>query len=476
MKMREWIVASNPWWHDGKPPAEAQAKHRRALFAALAEQTFSTDYVRTPILLGPRRVGKTYLLRQIIGEAIASGRFKPKNVCFITIDPLPVRDHSCLYDILKIFREQAETKGPYLVVYDEIQSCDDWETQLKVLTDMYPDIRFMASGSAAYAMRLRGRETGVGRFSEYYLPPILFYEYLDFIGQRPAAFRDATKLEDILSVRLSPAAIAKLNRHLQDYLNRGGYPEMVFASSPSHRTITLDIFDNNLLRAIAPLYGKFEANDLGKVQGHLTAHSGLEINVSRLATAINVKRDKIADMLNYLVAAYVVARTPKVDELLRENANHRGDRYSLVNNSAYTLSQGVEIDLAEKGIGHKLEAFVRSQMHVERLTNRICYIHFKENNQTFEIDLALIDLHNKPKSLTEVKWDDDENKFLAADRTMAYMLNKIEWRKQERRPDILVCTSQSVYADKLAFKSGLTVIPTAQYGYGLGLEKIRHGR
>ena len=476
MEMSVSVVRNNPWWQDGKPPAEAQAKHRRALFPALAERIFSTADARTPLLLGPLRVGKTFMLRQIIGEAIASRRFKPKNICLVSIDKLLVRDKNCLYDILAIFREQAETKGPYLVVYDEIQFCAEAEKQLYTLINLHPDIKFVAASSAAYDKRLREQGFKLERFSTYYLPPIMFYEYLNFIGQRPSAFRGATKLDDILSIQLSPAALAKLNRNLKDYLKHGGYPEMVFVSSERRASINVALFDKVIPRLLATLYGKFDANDLGRLQEYLTMHSGLEVNVSRLAADAGVKRSKIPDILDYLVAAFIVSRTPKVDEVLCGNSNHRRDRYALVNNSDCSLSLDVERDLAEPGTGARVETFVRSQMHVEKPSGKICYIHFKENNKTFKIDLVHIASNDKPKSLTEVSWSDDEDEFLAADRTMAYVLNKKVWRKNIGRPDILVCTSRSTYASKLDFKSGLTVVPTAQYGYALGLETIRCGR
>ena len=472
--MRPRIEASNPWWYDGKPPVEVQAKHRRALFPAFAEQIFSAADVRTPLLLGPLRVGKTFLLRQIIGEAIASGRFKPKNICFAPIDKLLIRNKHCLYDVLALFREQAEVKGPYLVIYDEIQLCAEAAKQLKALIELHPDVKFVASSSAAYDTRLREQGIKRERFATYYLPPILFCEYLGFIDKLPAAFRAATKLADILSIRLSPAAIAKLNRHLKDYLNHGGYPGMVLAKSTRGEPVDITFFDKRILMLLTALYGsKFDASDLANLQGYLTMHSGLEVNVSRLATDINVKKPKIPDFIDYLMTAFVVARIPKVDEVLYGNCNHRRDRYALVNNSALSLSLGVELDIAEPGTGARLETFVRSQMHVEKPGDRICYIHFKENNKTFEIDLVHIAPNDKPKSLTEVKWSDGDDEFLAADRIMAYVLNKKVWRKNIGRPDILVCTSQSVYADKLDFKSGMTVVPTAQYGYALGLETIR---
>ena len=66
-----------------------------------------------------------------------------------------------------------------MLFLDEIQYLADWERHLKAFVDAHPDVRCVASGSAAAALRLKSVESGAGRFTDFLLPPLTFYEYLD---------------------------------------------------------------------------------------------------------------------------------------------------------------------------------------------------------------------------------------------------------------------------------------------------------
>ncbi len=68
---------------------------------------------------------------------------------------------------------------------------------LKSLVDSYHDYRFVATGSAAAALRLKSNESGAGRFSDYVLPPLTFAEYLMFIGNEYSTFSGLSTYSDI---------------------------------------------------------------------------------------------------------------------------------------------------------------------------------------------------------------------------------------------------------------------------------------
>ena len=69
------------------------------------------------------------------------------------------------------------------IYFDEIQYLKNWEVHLKSLVDSYPDYKFVATGSAAAALRLKSMESGAGRFSNFILPPLTFAVAISFCGQ-----------------------------------------------------------------------------------------------------------------------------------------------------------------------------------------------------------------------------------------------------------------------------------------------------
>ncbi|MDA8027479.1 MAG: hypothetical protein M0Z25_00650, partial [Nitrospiraceae bacterium] len=77
-------------------------------------------------------------------------------------------------------------------------------------------------GSAAAALKLKSRESGAGRFTDFLLPPLTFSEYLDFLSRKEELVQDSGR---------STANIDELNREFCHYLNFGGYPEAVLSET-----------------------------------------------------------------------------------------------------------------------------------------------------------------------------------------------------------------------------------------------------
>ena len=77
------IVRSNPWWA-AKAPLFGDLP-KRSHFHRLYDLTIQTDPRRALVLMGPRRIGKTVLLYQLINQLIEDGR-NPKTIMFISLD------------------------------------------------------------------------------------------------------------------------------------------------------------------------------------------------------------------------------------------------------------------------------------------------------------------------------------------------------------------------------------------------------
>ena len=123
-------------------------------------------------------------------------------------------------------KEGTGAHMPRVLFIDKIQYLADWERHLKAFVDAHPDVRCVASGSAAAALRLKSVESGAGRFTDFLLPPLTFYEYLDL--QDRGALVEYTPEG---TVEIAHGNVAELNRHFIDYINFGGYPEAALSST-----------------------------------------------------------------------------------------------------------------------------------------------------------------------------------------------------------------------------------------------------
>lgn len=187
------LAMDNPWWRAGHGvDAEEDAWPRREYFPQFQALAMEAGLRRAVVLIGPRRVGKTVMLKHLVGELLKQG-VAGTQILFLSLDT-PLYSGRSLESLVQLFADlhrhalqperarQAGQAGPLWVLFDEVQYLKDWEVHLKSLVDSYPGIRFVASGSAAAALRMKSRESGAGRFTEFVLPPLTFAEYLNFAG------------------------------------------------------------------------------------------------------------------------------------------------------------------------------------------------------------------------------------------------------------------------------------------------------
>jgi predicted AAA+ superfamily ATPase len=171
--------------------------------------------------MGPRRVGKTVMVYHSIRALLDAG-IEGNKILYLSLET-PLYTGLPLERLVNYFQELFNHKrdDQLFIYFDEIQYLRDWEIHLKSLVDSFAEYRFVVTGSAAAALRLKSNESGAGRFSDYILPPLTFAEYLMFIDREAELIQQAK----------FNSQIEELNQEFVNYLNFGGYPEAVFSES-----------------------------------------------------------------------------------------------------------------------------------------------------------------------------------------------------------------------------------------------------
>ena len=178
------LQIDNPWWKAGHIPdffAKMTPRLYLDIFMSLVE---ATDLSRAVILMGPRRVGKTVMMFHAIQRLISQG-VPARNIIYISVET-PIYNKILLETLLNLSCKVLETdirNDQFFVFFDEIQYLKDWEVNLKSLVDTYRNVKFVASGSAAAELKKRSNESGAGRFTDFNLPPLTFYEYIHLKGR-----------------------------------------------------------------------------------------------------------------------------------------------------------------------------------------------------------------------------------------------------------------------------------------------------
>ena len=173
------MVVDNPWWSSGSIFDDFDSMKPRMFLKSFMELVTSLPNGRSIILLGPRRVGKTVMMFHSIKELLNLGVDRRK-ILYLSVDA-PLYSGLSLEDMVSLLMKASKSDGPeegYYIFFDEIQYLKNWENHLKVLCDTHRKIRFVASGSAAAALKMKSIERGAGRFTHFSLPPLLFWGYL----------------------------------------------------------------------------------------------------------------------------------------------------------------------------------------------------------------------------------------------------------------------------------------------------------
>ena len=311
----------NPWWTDGKTEDDYNSKPRRLYFDLFYPLVEDLAINRAVVLMGPRRVGKTVMINHTIQHLLDSG-ISPNKICFINIEN-PIYNNIPLEQLFSYARKataEPDFKGWY-VFFDEIQYLKDWEVHLKVLVDSYPKTKFVASGSAAAALKLASNESGAGRFTDFMLPPLTFNEYISLKKLNQLILPSKFQWNGNVTRFFSSINIKELNRHFLDYINYGGYPEVIFSekiqANPG-RYIRSDIVDKVLLRDLPSLYGIQDVQELNSLFTTLAYHSGNEVSLETLSRASGVEKYLLKKYLEYLEAAFLIRIIHRIDDNSRK--------------------------------------------------------------------------------------------------------------------------------------------------------------
>ena len=448
----------NPWWAtpDEIPFASLP---RRDYLAGFLDRLRQHQVNRAVVLMGPRRVGKTVLIHHAIQDLLQRGT-SPDAILYLSLDT-PIYTGLSLERLFTRFRNLHGHPQPsqLYVFFDEIQYLRDWEVHLKSMVDTYRDCRFAVSGSAAAALRLKSQESGAGRFSDLFLPPLTFAEFLRFT-HREAPSKD---LEEP-----SPEAMEALNRAFVDYINFGGYPEAVFIEEVrdhDRQFIRRDIIDKVLLRDLPSLYGISDIQELNRLFTTLVYNSGHEISLEGLAKQSGVVKATIKRYLEYLEAAFLIRRLPRVDQNARRFERATSFKVYLTNPSMRAALFG-PITAEDPAMGVLAEtALITQYVHGEQFFDLLTYARWKEGRRDREVDLVIIDpVSQKPVMAYEIKWSD--RVFDHPDE--AESLIRFSRAHPEMMPEGLWITSRSQAGTLNMASARVRVVPIAFMAVNIG--------
>jgi predicted AAA+ superfamily ATPase len=379
----EKIRFENPWWKTNSIDEYYNGMLRRPYFNLFKPLVFETTIRRAVVLMGPRRVGKSVMLFHTIQELINTG-VKPTKIAYVSVET-PIYSNIPLERLFKLCCKAAgEDEKGFFMFFDEIQYLPNWELHLKSLVDAYLYSKFVVSGSAAAALKLKSNESGAGRFTDFFLPAVNFYEFLKLRQINEAVLNDKNML----------------NEYFVEYINFGGYPEVIFSSalqSKAGRYLRNDIVDKVLLRDLPSLYGIRDVQELNRLFNVLAYNSGNEISMETLNKTSGIDKQTMKKYLEYLETAFLIKVIHRIDINSKRFKREYFFKAYLTNPSLRSaLFAPLSFVNDDKMIGNMIETTVFSQVH-----NNV--LHYARWN-TGEVDFILPDKNFMPAFTLEIKW------------------------------------------------------------------------
>ncbi|MFA5879008.1 MAG: ATP-binding protein [Candidatus Margulisiibacteriota bacterium] len=226
------------------------------------------------LILGPRRVGKTILLKQLLNN------FPNKKSAIFNGDTEETRQ---FWKTTSEIRLDKLTQNLDVIIIDEAQRIPDITLALKIIIDKYPEKKIFVTGSFALELITGFSETLTGRVQRYYLYPLSTKE---------------------ISSNLAPHQIPFL---LEDQLIFGGYPYLTHLSNNEDKKQYLkSIIDDYLFRDLFQIETIKNKDTIKKLATLLAHQIGNEVSLNELARQLLIDVKTVARYLNLLEACFLI--------------------------------------------------------------------------------------------------------------------------------------------------------------------------
>lgn len=290
------------------------------------------------VLVGQRRTGKSYILRQIAHRLIEGG-VDPRNIFYINKEFTDfdfISDYKDLEVLLKLYREKLKPEGKVWLFIDEVQNISGWEHFVNSHSqDFVESYEIFISGSNSKMLSMELATLLSGRYVNFEVFPFSYAEYTGITQKE-----------------------VKKQSYI-DYMESGALPELfVLPNDETKRNYISAIKDTVLLRDIIQRHNIKDPKLLEDVFVYLVN------NASNLVSIVNIVNyfksngrkttyDTIANYISYIEDTFMIHKVERYD--IRGKETISGNCKYYINDLSFKnyLYPGFGY-----GVGYKLENLV----------------------------------------------------------------------------------------------------------------------
>jgi predicted AAA+ superfamily ATPase len=260
-----------------------------------------TDYVGNrliKVLVGQRRSGKSYILRQVAKQLVDNG-IKPENTLFINrefTDLDFLKTYRELDELIKLYKKELNPSGKVYIFIDEIQVIEGWEKVVNSYSqDFSENYELFISGSNSKMLSGELATLLSGRYVCFTIFPFSYSEYVGIMQRE------------------------KGRQSYMEYMNSGGLPELFMLQKPElKRNYMSAIKDSVLLRDIIQRHSIRDPKLLEDIFVFLVNNASNLISVSNIVKYFKsqgrkTSYDAVSAYIGYIKDTFLVHRCDRYD-------------------------------------------------------------------------------------------------------------------------------------------------------------------
>ncbi len=373
--------------------AELEIKRSEKYCSRIEEHLIDLDSPQAQVVIGVRRSGKSTLCFQRLEHAGVK-------YAYVDFDDERLRglDANHLNDILEIL---YKVYGDFNYLFlDEIQDVDGWHLFVNRLLRIKMHVIITGSNAKLLSSELASHLTG--RANEIHLYPLSFDEYCAIKG--------------VDCEKKTTKAVAMRRAAFDDYVNEGGFPELL---NISNKHAYINTLVNNILRRdIEQRYSITYKASFELLAQHLLNVSPAIIASKELANTFNIKSEQtVKNYIAYLLQAYM---------LVGVNKYSQKSKLRITQQKVYAVDVAMmnrrDNAFAAHNLGWRLETIVllRLLRECQHRGYDIYYI----NDRSGECDFVVCN-NNKVVQAIQVSYDMTNDKTRARELKGLLLANKL---------------------------------------------------
>jgi len=340
-------------------------------------------------IIGIRRSGKSYIMRQTIKKLIKKGT-ESKNILMVNFEDRRFAEFypKFLDEIYETYIEFLKPDKEQFIFLDEIHNVPKWEKWVRTMHELGKG-KIIISGSSSSLLTGELASILTGRHLDVFIFPLSFREFLHF---------KSIKIEDKLDLI---AKKIEIKRALSQYIEYGGFPEVVLSNEK--KQLLLTYFDDILTKDIEKRYKLKETEKLRALARFYLTNISNTITFNSIKQFLDTTTNTIQKFSSYLEEVNMLFFVKRFSFKVKEQEKSARKLYA----ADVGLANAVGFRFSSN-LGRIAENLVAIELRrEERLGNMEIY--YWQDIQKREVDF-IVKKEQKIRQLIQVCWNINEYK------------------------------------------------------------------